>query len=181
MSCKIERWKKRNKETMSSQKSKLAKLKSEINMSTLLKAQGIGLAIGAGFFFLGDSSIWSSVAVAVAWCAGVLAADWQRQKIKRLEDQIESFPAEEFLHGMNEFGVETLMGGGGPFGPQADIRLRFPATQLHKHLVDAMVHGYTAAYIREEAPLSTEEVEEIHNQVDRLAWRWIEEMTKGLR
>lgn len=58
---------------------------SRLKMGTLLRAQGVGLAVGAVFFFLADDSLWISVLIGVVWALVVLASDWQCRRIKDLE------------------------------------------------------------------------------------------------
>lgn len=62
-----------------------------LKRASLWRAQGVGLAVGAMFFFLADDSLLLSVLVGVAWAAGVLASDWQRRKIRELELKIERY------------------------------------------------------------------------------------------
>lgn len=63
-----------------------------LKRASLLKAQGVGIAIGAGFFFLGQS-VLASVIVGIAWAAGVLASEYQRRKIQGLEVEVSASEA----------------------------------------------------------------------------------------
>ena len=149
--------------------------------ATLLMLTFAGVWVFRGF----------SDAVQVLWimCWGaivyILVDAPKRRKLidekEKLEYEIDSFPATEFMEGMNAFGVETLLGGGDPFGPQADIRLRFPATQLQKHLVDAMVDGLETALRKNGQALSDLDRTGARVGFEHKATKWIEEMTKGLR
>lgn len=116
--------------------------------------------------------------------AAILLGQVERRdkRLKALEEEMASFPAEEFLREMNAFGVEVLLGGAPAAGEWApDIKLRFPAKVLHKHLVDAMVYGYRTALQNEGIRLEQPEELMMRDRFSKPAAAWIEQMTQGLR
>lgn len=101
-----------------------------------------------------------------------------RAEVKLLKRTSFNSEIGDFVHGFNTAGVEIALGGADPFGPMAEAALRFPALQLHKHLVDAMVFGLKSNN-RIVAGKPSEEF--VKRGFEEIAWKRIQEMTEGKR
>lgn len=151
----------------------------------LLARVGWGAGIVAIALLAADNtwSLWGLLCVFIS-CAvlGYLVAfgEAEERKRKKFEEEIDSFPAAEFMEGMSEFGVEVLLGGR-PDGGIENIKLRFPADILKKHLVDAMIYGARVEMEKVGKRMTHHNEEFLRIGYEHRAAMWIDQMTRGQR